>query len=345
MKTPHWSWLLILVLAVSFGCSSPEEPITESAALVEEPESEVDTAIDALDEAWDATDDPEEQVALARDFLERFPESAYTGYVLGAAIEPLVDELNRQDEAYALFAQTLAQITDPETKLEAQKQLAVLHSRTAHLDDLSTLATSMAEEHEFKYTDYLDLMETAVEAKAWELAIQQADASLALATPAAFKAQYEDMSDEEAQKWGRRREAYSAAHKGWAQENLGQHEAALATFADNADKTTYSLLGADDTSLHLNWGKSLTRQGEPQKALEILAVEAVYGSVEAKDAYGEAWVALHGSEEGLEENLWSLRQENAQALPQFALADYDGKTIDTADFSGDVMLVVSWSPG
>lgn len=344
MKKRQWTGLLILLLAVSFGCSQVEEPAGESVAESKEDPSGVEVAIDLLDEAWDSTEDPEEKVALARDFLQKFPGSEYTDDVLGATIEPLIDELESADEAYALFEQSMAQVTDPGLKLDTQKQLAILHSKTGHVEDLHALAQAMVVEHEFQYTDYLDLMETAVEAEAWELAIQQADASLVLATPEAFKAQYEDMSDDDAQRWGRRREAYSAAHKGWAQENLGQHEVALRTFADNADKTTYSLLGVDDTPLHQNWGKSLIRQGEPEKAMDILEIEALYGSHEAADAYEEAWVAANGSEEGLEENLWLLRQENSKALPQFALANYEGETVDTADFSGDVMMVVSWSP-
>ena len=322
-----------MVLAVSFGCGQAEE---EGA--------ELEVAIDELAESLAATEDPEEKVALIRGYLTQFPESEYTGEVLRAAIEPLVEELERPNEAYDLFDEVMTQITDPETKLDTQKQLAILHSKTGQVDELHALAEAMVVEHEFKYTDYLDLMETAVEAEAWELAIQQADASLALATPEAFKAQYEDMSDEDAEKWGRRREAFSAAHKGWAQENLGQHEAALATFSDNAGKTTFSFLGVDDTPLHLNWGKSLNRQGEPEEAMEILAVEALYGSEEAKDAFVEAWIAAHGSEKGLEEHFWSLRQNNAKPLPQFALANYEGETIDTAEFAGNVILVAAWHP-
>ena len=341
MKKRQWILLLAVVLALSFGCGKAEDTGADPEGNTV---SDLETAIDELSESLAVTEDPEEKVILIRAYLTRFPESEYSGEVLRAAIDPMVEELQRPEEAYALFEQTMAGITDPEIKLEAQKQLAVLHSKTGHLEELSTLASAMAQEHEFKYTDYLDLMETAVEAEAWELAIQQADASLALATPEAFKAQYEDMSDDEAQKWGRRREAFSAAHKGWAQENLGQHDAALSTFAENADKTTYSLLGVDDTPLHENWGKSLIRQGEPEKAMEILEIEALYGSPEAKDAYSEAWVAARGSEAGFEENFWSLRQEKSRPLPLFALANYDGETIDTADLTGDVMLVVAWSP-
>lgn len=347
MRTPYWSWLMALGLAVSFGCSQPQEPdagSTTEQTGSEEKKSEVDIALDALDEAWDDIEDDEEKVALARGFLEEYPGSQYTGDVLGAVLHPLVDELGREQEAYAIFEEAMAPITDSEVKLDAQKQLAVLHSKAGRLDDLSALAMAMAEEHEFKYTDYLDLMETGTEAEAWELVIQQADASMALATPEAFLAQYDDIDEEDAQKWGRRREAYSAAHKGWAQENLGMHAAALTTFSENADKTTFSFLGADDTPLHLNWGKTLIRQEEPAEALKVLEFESLYGSDDAKKAYEEAWIATREDIEGLEEHLWSIRQQNAKPLPQFALANYDGQQINTADFANHVILIVSWSP-
>ena len=347
MTKSHWTWLLIPILAGTYACGQSAEPQPDSAteqAAGEEQKSAVEIAYEAADEAYEATEDPEEQVAIATAFLEKFPDSDRTDNALRAAVDPLIEELDQPEEAYRLLDLYLPQITDPEVKLEAQKLLAILHAKTGNLDELDTLADAMVEEHEFKYTDYLDLMDTGAEAEAWELVIQQADASLALANPEAFQAQYDDISEEDAQKWGRRREAYSAAHKGWAQENLGQHEAALVTFADNADKTTYSFLSVDDTPLHINWGKSLIRQGKPEEAMEILETEALYGPDEAKESYLEAWIAAQGTEEGLEEHLWSLRQENSSPLPRFALANYDGETVDTADFKGDVILVAAWFP-
>ena len=344
MKTPKWNWLLMLVLAVSLGCSQSDEPATESVAEATEEESELEKAIDQLAESLAATEASQEKVIMIGDFLTQYPESEYTGEVLRAAIEPLVDDLQRPEEAYELFHEVMVQLTDPETRFEAQKQLAILHSKTGRVGELHAVAEAMIAEHEFQYTDYLDLMEVAVESGAWNLAIQQADASLALANPEAFKAQYDDISDENAEKWGRRREAYSAAHKGWAQQNLGQQEDALATFAANADKTTFSLLGVDDTPLHINWGRSLMLQGEPELAMEKLEVEALYGPDEAKKFFAEAWVAFHGSNEGLEEHLWSLRERNAKPLPQFSLTNYDGQLVDTDSFADHVILVVSWSP-
>ena len=341
------TWLVALVLLISVGCGQVQEQATESA--VDQPEqdaelSEVDIAYEEAADAYEATEDPAERVAIAKDFLSRFPDTEKTDNALARAMYPLIEDLEKPDEAYALFEEYLPQITAPEVKFEARQNLAVLHSMTGNREALSSLAKTMAAEHDFQYTDHLDLMEAAVEAEAWDLAIQQADASLALATPEAFKAQYDDISDEDAQRWGRRREAFSAAHKGWAQENLGHHEAALDTFASNAEKTTYSFLGIDDTPLHIYWGKSLILQGRFEQAMEKLEVEALYGPKEAKEAFIEAWAALHGSDEGLEEHFWSLRQKNAKPLPQFTLANYDGDTIDTADFVGDVLLVAAWNP-
>ena len=180
--------------------------------------------------------------------------------------------------------------------------------------------------------------------KAWALAIDQADASLALATPEAYQTQYPEMTGEESEKGGRRRVALSSAYKGWAQANLGRAEEAVATFAEAAPNTSYSFLGADDTPLHLYWGKTLLLQGDAEGALEKLTVEAIHGDAEAGGVFRRAWIAANGSEAGLEERLWALREEKARPLPEFSLPDYDGNSLKSTGFAGDVMVVVAWQP-
>jgi len=306
--------------------------------------SEVDQAAEETWAIWEETEDPEVKVGLARDFLERYPDSDHTGDFLGSAVYHYTESLDRPDEAYELVETTLSKVEDPDARLEAQMQLAVLHSKTGRLEELSTLADSMAEEHDFQFTDHLRLMELATEAGAWNLVIEQAEDGLAFASPEAFKAQWPDFSDEDAALFGRRRFAYCMAYKGWAQENLGEHEVALATFSGAADDTTYSLLGVDDTPLHLYWGKTLLLQGEPDAAMDKLNAEALFASKEAKETFAEAWSAAFGSEEGLEERLWALRQEYSKPLPQFALPNYEGETFESTEFIGDVMLIAAWNP-
>jgi len=347
MKKQNWTWLLCFALLSTLGCGTSEPPPGDSPTVADaatEELSEVDRAAEETWATWEETEDPEVKVGLARDFLERYPDSDHTGDFLGSAVYHFTESLDRPDEAYEMVETTLSKVEDPDARLETQMQLAVLHSKTGRLDELSALADTMAEEHSFQFTDHLRLMELATEAGAWNLVIEQAEDGMEFASLEAFKAQWPDYSDEYAARAGQRRSAYCMAYKGWAQENLGLHEAALATFSDAADDTTFSLLGVDDTPLHLYWGKTLLLQGEPDEAMGKLSVEALFGSKEAKEAYAEAWIATHGSEEGLEERLWALRQEHAKPLPQFALPNYEGETFESTEFIGDVMLIAAWNP-
>ena len=346
--TKHcWSWLLSVVLLSMWGCGNsdplPGDTIT-AADEVEEELSEVDEAAEETWAIWEETEDPKAKVGLARDYLARYPDSEHTGDFLGSAVYHLTESLDRPDEAYELVEATLAKVEDADIRLEAQMQLAVLHSKTGRLEELGTLADEMAEEHDFQFTDHLELMELATEAGAWTLAIEQAEAGLAFATPEAFKSQWPDYGDEYAARAGRRRTAYCKAYRGWAEANLGQYDAALASFTSGLEDTSYSLLGVDETPLHLYWGQTLTLMGEPADAMERLSVEALFGSKEARQAYAEAWIAAHGSEEGLEDRFWALRLAHAKPLPPFELPNYEGETFASTEHIGDVLLIAAWNP-
>ena len=347
MTKQGWTLLLCIALLSTWGCGTSEPPPGDSPTVADaatEEVSEVDQAAEETWAIWEETEDPEVKVGLAHDFLARYPDSNHTGDFLSSAVYHFTESLDRPDEAYELVTGTLTQVEDPDARLETQMQLAVLHSKTGRLEELSELASSMAEEHDFQFTDHLELMELATEAGAWNLVIEQAEGGMAFATQEAFKAQWPDFSDEYAARAGQRRNAYCQGYQGWAQENLGQHEAALASFASGVDDTSYSLLGVDETPLHLYWGKTLLLQGEPDAAMDKLNAEALFGSKEAKETFAEAWSAAHGSEEGLEERLWALRQEYSKPLPQFALPNYEGETFESTEFIGDVMLIAAWNP-
>jgi len=342
-----WMWLLCVALLSTWGCGKSELPADESSAKTDtatEELSEVDQAAEETWAIWEETEDPEVKVGLARGFLERYPDSDHTGDFLGSAVYHFTESLDRPDEAYELVETTLSEVEDADTRLDTQMQLAVLHSKTDRLEELSALADSMAEEHDFQFTDHLRLMELATEAGAWNLLIEQAEDGMAFATPEAFKEQWPDYSDDYAARAGRRRNAYCKAYQGWAEANLGQYEAALASFSSGVDDTSYSLLGVDETPLHLYWGKTLLLQGEPDAAMDKLKAEALFGTKDAKETFAEAWTAAHGSDEGLEERIWALRQEYAKPLPQFALPNYEGETFESTEFIGDVMLVAAWNP-
>ncbi len=98
--------------------------------------------------------------------------------------------------------------------------------------------------------------------------------------------------------------------------------------ADNR-KTTYHLASVDDTPLHRYWGRTLLFHGNADAAMET---------------YREAWIAIHGNEEGLLEDLNQKRPEYARPFPSFELPDYEGGTLSVAQFQGDVILVAAWFP-
>jgi hypothetical protein len=188
-------------LLAGLACRGAEEEI-----------SAVDRAFEQAMESYEVAETPQVKVALIRDFLSDYPESEYTADALNAAVEPLVDELERPEEAYELFDEVLGRIEDPGIKLEAQMQLAQLHVETERLEELDSLIDAMTSEHELRFTDHYQLAGIALEASAWALAIEQAEASLVFASPEAYKAQYQDrVTDEQAQRNGRRRIALALA--------------------------------------------------------------------------------------------------------------------------------------
>jgi hypothetical protein len=346
MSKERTAWLLALVLLATLGCGTDDREAVESAG-PEDEMSEVDRAEAAASEAYAEAETPEDKLAVVRSFLAEYPESEHTANAVSAGVYLLTEELDRPEEAYELVNGTLAVLEDPEVVHEVRMELADLHARTGRVDELAELVGTIEAERDLLFTDHYRFMEIAAEAEAWDLLRDQAEAGTAFATAAAYQAQYPEMTEAESDRGGSRRMTYCKTYEGWALANLGQHDEALAAFAlaEEASDTSHALLGIDDTELSLHWGKTLALLGDHAGAMDKLAVEAVLGSEEAQDVYRECWTALHGSEEGLEDKLWALRNEHAVPLPEFTLADYDGNEVSSADFAGKVLVIATWNPG
>lgn len=301
-------------------------------------------AVEAVRDAYTGAATFDDKLAIARDFFERFPQAEDAADVVGAVAHDAL-EAGRPEAAHALIDATLARVEDPEVAFRVRMQLVDLYAKTGEKAKLRALVGELAAARELRYRDLYPIVEAAVTAEDWELALDESEASLAFATPAAYKEDSPDLSDAEAAKLGTRRVAYSLAFKGWAQYNLGHPEEALATFQTAKASTDFSPLGVDATPLHRYWGQALLRQGQATEAMEMLAPEALFGAgPEALDAYREAYAACNDGDGGFDEHLWQERLARARELPDFTLPDYDGGTASLSDFAGDVVLLAFWFP-
>ncbi len=334
-----------LTLVASLGCG-PGTQEEATGAAEEAADQELEKALKATVEAYGDAETAEEKVRLIRDFLDRYPDTEYTSTALDIAIADMTGELNHPEGAYELVRTVLEKVEDPERQFKVKIRLAVLHGKTGKLDELRTLLDEITAEVDFDYYDHQTVIETAVDAEAWDLVLEQSEASLALATAEAFKADNPDMEDElKIERYGKRRRGVSLAHKGWALVNLDRTDEGLATFRAAQESTTYSYVGFAETPLYRYWARTLLRDGDVDGAIELVTRDALYShESEGRDLLREAYVAKNGGDEGFEDFLWDRRVELAKTFESFSLPNYDDETVDLADFKGDVMLLSFWFP-
>jgi len=339
--------LACLALLVSLGCQQAghEEPQVADASGGEADENAaLEEAVGAVFKAYSKAETFDEKLAVVQGFLAEHPETEYTDDALGVISRDAV-KAEQPDVAYKLFDEYLPKIQDEDIRFDTQIALAALHGSAGKVDELKALTNRLSEEHGLRFRDHMRIMETAVEAKAWELLVDQAEASASYATAEAYKEDSPEVSDEDAAKYGKRRLAYTAAYKGLALGKLGRTEEALATFEEGAPHTVYSAIGVDHTPLQQYWGETLLESGDAVAAMKRLESEALFGfSDEARETYKKAYSACHDGEDGFEDHLWDLRQKKARPLEGFSLKDYDGETVDSASFQGDVVLLAFWFP-
>lgn len=336
--------LACLAFLVSMGCQQAGQQETAVADDAGGGDAALEEAVNAVFTDYSKAETFDEKRAVVQAFLEEHPETEYTDDALGVIARDAV-KAERPEVAYQLFDEYLPKIQDEDIRFDTQIALAGLYGSTGKVDELQALTKRLSDEHGLRYRDHIRIMDTAIEAEAWELLLDQAEASGAYATAEAFKEDSPEMSDEDARKFGERRLAYTAAYKGLALGKLGRTEEALATFAAGEPHTLYSAIGVDHTPLHEYWGEVLYESGDAVAAMKRLETEALFGySDEARETYKLAYSACHEGEDGFEDHLWDLRQKDAKTLEGFSLQDYDGETVDSASFKGDVVLLAFWFP-
>lgn len=330
---------LIVVMGLMANCAK-EEPA--------EAGDPVKQAWEAMVETYNELETAQDKTELFEEFLREYPDTAYAGRLASSVAYYRGNELGDPEGAYAILAETLAENTDPEARYEIGTAMFPLAMEIGETMDLGAVAEELAAARELSFSEMIDVADLALEHDQWQLGATYAEAAMAKATPDAFLADYpdDDYTAEEAAAKAERRKAMSLANLGWALFNMGETDRAMAAFEEAAPFRTTNYLGVTDTAVDLYHGRALLAGGNAARAMDLLAPAAVMGSDDdAMASLEEAYAAVNGSSDGLDEWLWTERQRLAKQVDEFTLTDYDGVSHDFSALSdGKVTLLAFWFP-
>ncbi len=332
---------LLLTLVVLVGLAA-------GCAKVEEGPDPAEVAYDALKAAWNEAETPEAKVALAADYLARFPDTKHSGRMASSIIYYQGHELQDPQGAWDIVSVAMAQIEDPEQRFEAGLEALGLADSVDVPLDIATLANDLGAVRPLTFDEHEQVAEMALEIEEWTIADEHSLGALELATPEQLRADYPDreFTDEQVTERVRRRQASSLTNDGWALYNLGDTELAVNRFtaADEIGSVTY--LGVPNTPLYRYWGRAALAEGDLDRAIDLLSVETLFGEdpAAAKPHLLKAYVAKNGSEDGFDEFLWSTRNRMARPAEDFQLLDYEGNPRSLSETSGKVTLLAFWFP-
>jgi hypothetical protein len=327
--------LVIAAVGLGIGCAKGE------------PDDPVEAAYKAMRAEYTATDDEAKKAELAEQYLAEFPDTAHSGSMAAVVAYYRGDRLGDQRKVFDVLSAALDRIEDPEARFEVSMAMVPASYEVGRPVDLAAVAGALAAERTLGFEEHYQVMEAAEQHDLWSLAERHADAALAFATEEAYRSDYPDreFSDDQVALRARLRKVQALAYKGWALCNQGRDQECFSLFeeADPLNATSYA--GSSETSLNLFWGQALADRGAHEQAMELLLPDALLGDrTNALPPLKEAYVALHGDDEGFEEYLWSERQRMARTIDDFTLPDYDGQPHSLSDRNGKVMLLAFWFP-
>jgi tetratricopeptide (TPR) repeat protein len=328
--------LLLGLLVVIAGCGqqAPEDP--------------AEAAYRAFREAYLDAGSRAEQVALVESFVADHADHRAAGYYATDLISYYAHDLGQPARAYELVEPMLARMTDPEARLYLAAELAPVAVEAGRHLDLAPFIAALEAQGPLSFDSLENIMAAASRVGDWPLAGTHAEAAEARSTPEAWRAENpkRELSDEEVATRVQRRRVTALTYRAWALYNQGQTAEALALFEQADRDRVNDYLGLVSAPLDRFWASALLREGNAAAALERISREAVFGDRDqAVPVFRQAWAAVNGSEEGLDEQLWQARQRLARTIDDFTLADYDGRQHSLSDLRrGKVLMLAFWFP-
>jgi hypothetical protein len=328
--------MCILVLAVvAVQCGKKGNPAEEAYIAIQE-KMESDTLT------------PQEKATLARDFLGKFPESKYTGEILGNAVYCLSDKLKDTEGAYQLVVSVIGRLQDPEILKDVKFQFIQLLGKMGKSDELKRVIGELTGQGPLGYDDCQLIAGAAAEGKVFDLALENADKALAFATPEAFKVDnpQQEFTQDRIDRMVRRRKAEALAAKGWALCNLGRASEGRSVYEEAKGVTYFNCIGIPETQLNRYIARTDLAEGRNDDAIEALIPEAVFWSEkDAVELLKQAYTAKNGKADGFEDYVRAVRTERARPVEDFTLPDYKSENFTFSSLrEGKVALLSFWFP-
>jgi tetratricopeptide (TPR) repeat protein len=329
---------LTALIGFAVGCSKHEQAGANSS----------EDAYQALKTAWDDAQSSEAKVALAEDYLSRFPGSEHSGSMAWRIAYYRGQDLGDPAGAWAAIAAALPGIEDPEQRFEASMAGLSLADSTDVTLDLADVAAALGAVRPLSFDEHSQVASAAVALELWEVADQHSRAALELATPDRFRLDYPEREYTEQQIATRvkHRKTSQLVMSGWALFNLGATDEAFARFKEAEDVGSENYLGIPNNSLYQFWGRAALAEGDYTTAIDMLGAEAIFGQDrEAAEPFlREAFAASTRGGESYEEFLWATRNRLAKTADDFELLDYQGTPHRLSDAAGKVILLAFWFP-
>ncbi|MCD4747940.1 MAG: hypothetical protein K8R59_01095, partial [Thermoanaerobaculales bacterium] len=167
-------------------------------------------------------------------------------------------------------------------------------------------------------------------------------------TPEAYRAEFPDreISDEKAERRGKRRRVWALPLRGWALANEGLHSEAEADFIEADLLAERNFIGLTDAGLDSLHGRAALLAGKAQQAVDLLGLPAVMGGdLEALEALTLSLEQVREAPVDIVEWSREIRPKLARNSENFSLSDYSENTLDLSDLAkGKVTLLAFWFP-
>ncbi len=327
---------VILVLAGAPACSKKTTPRKTEAQAYKEAKA-----------AYYDAETPEAKAAIAETYLAEFPGGEHAPSFVWVEVANRGTRLGQKERAFDTVQAALEATTDPGRRLKIVLTAYPLAKELDRPLDLRAAIAQVEKTRPLSYDENESILEVAAKYKQWQLLLQRADAALAQATAEAVRA------DNPGRKLGPAklarmvdgRAAEAMTYTAWALANTGKPEAAERLFATAAGRAPRNFMGLSLVPVALFEGRAALQRGRLDRAMELLAPDAVMGGDPAALAYLKtAWKKKNGSAEGLDDYFRTTRLALARQAADFALPDYQGKEHTLSKELGRVTMLAFWFP-